>query len=201
MPAMSTHLSLKALRDAAAKLPTEQLEALNDWCCRLIEQRSQTTDPDDPSAISLKEVLKRFRHTDDGGRYSRQFFTGLRASEGATMMKDFYEGTRVRQCRFKGDGDMLLVQWGPVADRAEYSFSCVRQLIPAGSAPGEIRQLKLDFRYPMSERLKRHKPASRWFRSLNQLDAFDLFVFGSPLVDALDELKSRRVSITYGKVD
>jgi len=200
MPAKSTHLSLKALRDAAAKLPTGQLEGLNAWCCRLIEQRSRATTPDDPSAISLKEVLKRFRG-DNGGRDSQQYFASLRASDGAMMMKEFYEGTRVRQCHFKGDGDMLLVQWRPVAGREEYSFSCVRQLIPAGREPGEIRQLNLDFRYAMSEQLKRHKSKSRWFRSLNQLDAFDVFVFGSPLVDALDELKSRRVSITYGKVD
>jgi hypothetical protein len=191
---------VKKLKQEAVQLPQDELIRFSNWCVDLINKRERKAKSEVSTGIHPKDLLKAFRTNEEGGRLSDKFFLVLGASHAAIMFEQFYEETRVDGCRFEDDADMLLVQWGPTS-ACEYSFSYTRQIIPPGHDHHEIWQLTLRHYYPISDKLKKHKAGSRWFRSLRDLPKFNDFTTRSTLLDLLSESKPRRVSVTYENVE
>lgn len=185
---------LRQVKQMASKLSVDELNHLVGWFYRLAEKKQRDNRSDTSAGIPPKSVLKAFRCTLPirCGRIC------LDAGLGATAMGKFYEGTRVKGCRFEDDADMLLVQWGFDDDQPFLSFT--RQIIPP-QTKDEIWQLTLDFRYPPSKSLKGLRSGNRRFRSLHEMDAYSRFVNKPGIVTKFENVQPSRVSLTYQNVE
>jgi hypothetical protein len=191
--------AIKKLRSDVAKLPKREFDKFVAWIYRLDTERDYKALADDVKGISPKDLMKELKK-----RASYLFkkpgklnFLNLAGKE----MADFYKEVRVKGCRFEDDADMLLAEWG-VATDTEFRLAYTRQIMPPRpDGESEIWQLTVDTRYPLSDKLKRIKSGSRWFRSLRQLDDLNAFLYCSRVKQAVADMKPSRAVVCYQNLE
>ena len=185
--------NIRQIKKLVTELPFTDLERLADWCEDLIAKRRYAAISDASEGIDPKKVLQEFCKS--LGKPNR--WRTLTPEDAATHMQMFYEETRVRGCRFEDEADMLLVEWGP-ANKSEYALAYTRQLMPPSPKGGvDVRQLRLELRFPTTEQLRKIKGGSRWFESLKKIDKFIKLTLAERPFSILGETKPSKALLTY----
>lgn len=137
-----------------------------------------------------------------------QFLKRLKAAghDGSTLipkigmeaMFSFYESVRAEGCDVEADGDMLLFQWGIYdwGDGSHFSFNITRQFLLTQDDE-EPAQLKLTFRYPESELLKKLDHGTHWCDAPEKLTEFRRFVKDTPAYQTVQESNAEIVELEY----
>ncbi len=190
--------TLRDVKGGVSRLSDGDLGKFAIWFNRFLTQYERNKFCDDAKGIRPKALLKEFK------RHTRNFPKGFRtlpeASKLGFTMFEFYENIRVKGCRFDQDEDMLLLEWFEEGD--EYSFTCTRQICwPRSDGDTNMWQLRVDFRYPLTDELKRLKRGNKWFRSLNEDEEYYLFLCDSKVVKALAQTQAIRAKVSYTDVD
>ena len=192
---MPVSQSVRGIKQLASELSPDELNHLVGWCYRLAEKKQRDKDGDSTSGIVPKSALKTFRQMLPlrRGRIALPDVT-----DGATVMLEFYEKTRIKGCRFEDDADMLLVEWG--LDGGKPFISITRQIIPPQSED-QIWQLSMDYWYKRSDSLKGISSGNKWFRSLHDIEALSRFIYCSRVVSRFSKLQPSKILLTYKNVE
>ncbi len=192
---------IKRLKAEVSKLTKRDFDKFAAWLYREDSTREYRRLADETKGIApgdlVKELRKRASFLFEKPKCKELNFWSL---AGDSMGK-FYREVRVKGCRFQDDADMLLAEWGAISD-AEFRLAYIRQVIPPRpDGERKVWQLTVDTRYPVSEKLKRLKPGTRWFKSVRQFENFEAFRHTSPVCQALAGLKPIAATVSYEDVD
>ncbi len=117
-------------------------------------------------------------------------------AQGVAASVAFYRVQRFDDAEFEGDGDMLLLQWGPRSWEGErFTVDMTRQLMSGDGEDDNLFQLHLVFFYappvaiPMSD--------SGWCAGVESLPAFEEFLRGSPVLREFGDKVPLSVGLTY----
>src|SRR5690242_283844 len=124
----------------------------------------------------------------------------LTPAAGTEAMLAYYAEERADGCPLDADGDLLLFQWGTYdwGDGPAFEVNITRQLIVAGDADEEPRQVRLTFRFEPAVGASAGA-GNRWCESLDGLPEFRRFVTGSAALQAIGRRSPEAVELRYGR--
>lgn len=125
----------------------------------------------------------------------------LSVNDGFTLFLKFYQTKRVKTYDIQKDEDMLLFEYGVYdwGDGESFYISLTRQLSSANPR-AKIWQFKLQFKFPVEERLTEIPGDNLWCSDLNGLEVFMDKVVTSPAFQTVADSRNGELRLTLFSV-
>lgn len=125
----------------------------------------------------------------------------LSVNDGFTLFLKFYQTKRVKTYDIQKDEDMLLFEYGVYdwGDGESFYLSFTRQLSSANPR-AKIWQFKLQFKFPVEERLTEIQGDNLWCSDLNGLEVFMDKVVTSPAFQTVADSRNGELRLTLFSV-
>jgi hypothetical protein len=177
---------------------------LKDGRCRsvaLLEKLKHQTGPQEIPTITPRSVKKDFQLFVEKAGHE---LPALSLEIGIELMFAFYRDERVKGCSVPEDGDMLIFQWGnwtwPTRE-ATFYVNIARHLTVTDKAFGGMRQLGLNFLFPMTDGLRALKGSlDRLCMTPDELDEFRRLLRDTAAWRAVAPTKPVKVVLTLDQI-
>lgn len=123
----------------------------------------------------------------------------LTVHDGITAMASFYQDERADDCELDEDGDMLLVQWGPMVARgvpSTFEVNVTRQFI-GPQQDAEVVQLSLTFSFPLDPSWGTVERGDRWFETPDLVAELPDLVASLAVFEVVAQRTDAHVTLTF----
>ena len=123
----------------------------------------------------------------------------LTVHDGIAAMASFYQDERADDCELDEDGDMLLVQWGPMVARGvppTFEVNVTRQFI-GPQQDAEVVQLSLTFSFPLDPSWGTVERGDRWFETPDLVAELPDLVASLAVFEVAAQRTDARVTLTF----